>query len=187
MHLKMKNFIIAFVTSALFVLATMAHPEPSRAETKKLANKSKSESTSGRTNPSSCTCSCGKECDGACGGNYSGCTPSEGLACIADCCESAPDERNCGGEPGPATLRAVKGRHPGEVDLMWAPVKGAGKYVIERSVQSTLASWVRATVATKTSTTITRLKSGTTYSFRVAALVSKVQSDWSNTATEAAP
>jgi hypothetical protein len=183
----MKNFIIAFIATALFLLTTIAHPEPSRAQTKKLANNAKSESTSGRTILSSCTCSCGKECNGSCIGSYTGCTPSEGLACLADCCESAPNQQDCGGEFGPATLRAIKGRHPGEVDLIWAPVTGAEKYVIERSVRSTPATWVRATVSTKTAATIPGLKSGTAYSFRVAAVMSTGQSDWSNTVTEAAP
>jgi hypothetical protein len=36
--------------------------------------------------PFSCTCSCGKSCDGSCTSHYSGCSASDGLDCVASCC-----------------------------------------------------------------------------------------------------
>ena len=88
----------------------------------------------------------------------------------------------------PSALTAAVGDHDGEIDLSWDAVRGARSYVVERSPDPpTETSWVHATVATRSRTTIEDLTSGTRYWFRVAAITATGQSGWSNPAMKIAP
>ena len=91
--------------------------------------------------------------------------------------------------PGlPPALSATAGDHDGEIDLAWDTVEQAKSYVIEQSADPpTATSWAHAGVATKSSTTISGLTSGTRYWFRVAAVGTAGQSGWSDPTMKIAP
>ena len=86
----MKNFIIAFVTIALFGFTTMAQNGILTGKTYTIANPAISKSLPAEPAPFSCSCACGKDCEGGCSGPYWGCSSSEAFTCIVDCCDSAP-------------------------------------------------------------------------------------------------
>jgi hypothetical protein len=88
----------------------------------------------------------------------------------------------------PANLSATAGDRDGEIDLSWEAVSGAKSYVIEQSVDPvTDTSWGHVSVSTRSSQTISDLKSGTRYWFRVAAVNGIGNSGWSDPATKIAP
>jgi len=61
--------------------------------------------------------------------------------------------------------------------LWWKPVGNAKSYVIESSTDpATITSWEHAGIATSATKTITNLKSGTRFWFRVAAVAAAGQS-----------
>ena len=72
--------------------------------------------------------------------------------------------------------------------MWWKPVGNAKSYVIESSTDpATITSWEHAGIATSATKTITNLKSGTRFWFRVAAVAAAGQSGWSEHATKVAP
>lgn len=82
--------------------------------------------------------------------------------------------------PPPALLTAVIGNLNGEIDLDWKPVRGATTYIIQSSSRIIKnPSWKYVDVVTKSRHTVTNLKHGKTYWFRVAAVGSKGQGTWS--------
>ena len=88
----------------------------------------------------------------------------------------------------PQALSAAAGDHDGELLLWWKPVANAKSYVIESSTDpATVTSWEHAGIATSATKTITNLKSGTRFWFRVAAVAAAGQSGWSEHATKVAP
>lgn len=88
----------------------------------------------------------------------------------------------------PQALSAAAGDRDGELLLWWKPVPNARSYVIESSTDpATTTSWEHAGIATSSSKTITNLKSGTRFWFRVAAVAAAGQSGWSEHATKVAP
>lgn len=64
----------------------------------------------------------------------------------------------------PQAVNAATGDHDGEIFLSWKPLANAKSYVIE---SSTDPSWEHAGVATSARKTISNLKSGTCFWFRV--------------------
>lgn len=90
--------------------------------------------------------------------------------------------------PAPTDLDATEGDHNGELDLHWAPVRGAKSYLIEKSADPpTATSWAVAQVSTKSSATVTGLTSGSKVWFRVAAVGAAGNSGWSQPAVKVAP
>lgn len=88
----------------------------------------------------------------------------------------------------PQAVSAAAGDHDGELLLWWKPVPKAKSYVIESSTDpATATSWEHAGIATSASKTITGLKSGTRFWFRVAAVGAGGQSGWSEHATKVVP
>jgi len=88
----------------------------------------------------------------------------------------------------PLGLTATTGDLEGEIDLVWEPVRGANAYIIQVSRHAGKPSgWIQEDVVTRSSHTISKLKSGTTYSFRIAAAGSKGQSSWSEPVSKKAP
>jgi len=90
----MKTLLIALVIVVSFGLTTMAQKQVPSRNASTIAFVVSSESIPVRLSPFSCTCSCGKNCSGACSGHYSNCNALEALDCIAGCCADTPD-------PGP--------------------------------------------------------------------------------------
>ena len=95
--IPVKNLVIALLTVGLLGLITMAHRPLPMGNVASIATLAANESSAGLP-PFSCTCSCGKNCDGSCASHYVGCNASEAMDCIANCCDSAPtpDPRECG-------------------------------------------------------------------------------------------
>jgi hypothetical protein len=89
--------------------------------------------------------------------------------------------------PAPIDFLATMGDVPGEIDLMWSPVKGAKTYVVEYSVQGMPRAWVTGPLVTKSKATITGLISGQTYVFRVRAVGAAGEGPWSDESVKMAP
>jgi len=81
-------------------------------------------------------------------------------------------------QPIPAV--PVTGDSCREINLKWEPVRGARTYVIQKGTNSNKpAKWMNEDVVTRSSYTVTKLKSGRVYWFRVAAVGSWGQGPWS--------
>lgn len=89
--------------------------------------------------------------------------------------------------PVPADLGITMGDHSGEIDLHWTPSKGAKSYIIECAPYDTPRVWQQVKIATRSSYTVTGLTPGATYAFRVKAIGSAGDSDWSDEAIKMAP
>ena len=88
----------------------------------------------------------------------------------------------------PQALAAMAGDYDGQIDLSWDTMDGVRSYVIQQSGDPvTATSWSHGGVSTKSSFTAANLNSGTRYWFRVAAVNSNGQSNWSDPATKIAP
>ncbi len=86
------------------------------------------------------------------------------------------------------SLTATSGDDEGEIDLVWEPVKTADVYLIQKSKGSQKpAKWRYEDIVTESSYTVSKLKSGYKYWFRVAAVCSKTRGQWSNPACKKAP
>src|ERR1700686_265063 len=94
----MKNVVMAFLTVALLGLTTVAQKQFGSGNLYTSANSAVNKPLTARL-PPSCTCSCGKNCDGSSSVHYSGCSFEDGLNCVFDCCDAAPDPTpgECGG------------------------------------------------------------------------------------------
>ena len=85
-------------------------------------------------------------------------------------------------------LTATSGDDEGEIDLVWEPLKTADVYLIQKSTGSLKPTkWRIEDIITKSSYTVSKLKSGYKYWFRVAAVCSKTRGQWSNPACKKAP
>lgn len=83
----------------------------------------------------------------------------------------------------PENLTVENDKTSGAINLKWDSVKGKSSYLIEYSQDVTKDdAWGFAGVSTSTKFTKDKLKPGTKYSFRVAAVGAAGQSAWSNEA-----
>lgn len=91
-------------------------------------------------------------------------------------------------EPGPQLLTATSGDNDGEIDLVWEPVKKAHTYVVQKCRDSKgHHRWENEDIVAKSSYTVSNLKSGLKYLFRVAAVGQKGQGSWSDPVQKKAP
>ena len=82
--------------------------------------------------------------------------------------------------PGPMVLTSVAAPK-------LAPSKGAKSYIIECAPYNTPRVWQQVKITTRSSFTVTGLTPGATYVFRVKAIGSAGESDWSDEAVKMAP
>lgn len=88
----------------------------------------------------------------------------------------------------PKILSATSSDMQGEIDLVWEPVKGAKSYVIQRRTMLKKRNhWKQEDIVTRPNCTVSKLKSGLEYGFRIAAVGSKGQSQWSRVVHKKAP
>lgn len=86
------------------------------------------------------------------------------------------------------TLAAASGDMDGEINLLWEPVSWARSYVIQKSMDTKSPSrWIQEDIITKSSYTVSKLKSGKKYWFRAAAIGSNGQGPWSEPVQKKAP
>lgn len=84
--------------------------------------------------------------------------------------------------------KAASGDIEGEIELAWEPVKGAITYVIQKRFEKGRnAEWEQVDIVHRSSCTISKLKSGKEYKFRVAAVKAKGQGPWSGPVNKKAP
>lgn len=90
--------------------------------------------------------------------------------------------------PCPSFLTATSGDTAGEIDLVWEPVEKAYTYVVQKCKDSKgPVKWKNEDIVTKSSYTVSKLKSSQKYRFRVAAVGSKGQGPWSTPVQKKAP
>ena len=88
--MSMRKVMIVFATIVLLTLTTFAEKPNYAAKMRAMASVALSESLPISPTPDSCTCSCGKDCDGSCTAHVEGCGLGDGIRCIIDCCSRAP-------------------------------------------------------------------------------------------------
>lgn len=97
------------------------------------------------------------------------------------------DDRTPIGElPPPANLSATYGDHPGEVDLLWDPVKGTRTYDVEYRLHDGPSEWARFASVSPSRATVTGLEPGAEYAFRVRAVGAAGPGPWSDEAVKRA-
>lgn len=90
--------------------------------------------------------------------------------------------------PSPLFLTATSGDSEGEIDLVWEPVTEADIYIIQKSSGSLKpTNWRDEDIITKSSYTVSNLKTGHKYWFRVAAVGSETRGHWSSPVWKKAP
>jgi hypothetical protein len=96
----MKKLVVFFATIVLLSLTTSAENHYYGVKMQAMTNVALSKSIPASPTPDPCTCSCGKNCNGSCTANVSGCGLVDGLRCIYDCCQQAPNpgKAECGGD-----------------------------------------------------------------------------------------
>lgn len=83
------------------------------------------------------------------------------------------------------SLHAASGDKPGEIELLWQPVKNARSYVLQISYGiSEKKNWKHADIVTRSKYTAAGLKSGRYYSFRIAPITENGQQEWSEFVTQ---
>lgn len=87
----------------------------------------------------------------------------------------------------PVGLLTRTGRHDGQIDLTWSPVRGAKSYIIQHSASVTPRVWVQKTVLSRSRHSVTDCTPGETCVFRVAAVGAAGQGPWSDESTKRAP
>lgn len=88
----------------------------------------------------------------------------------------------------PQLLNATSGDTNGEIDLTWEPVTGAFTYVVQKCHYAKKpVRWTHIDIVAKSSFTVTKLKTGHKYWFRVAAVGRKGQGQWSCPVQKKAP
>ncbi len=88
----------------------------------------------------------------------------------------------------PDSVSATSGDSGGEIHLAWEPVRGAKSYIVQRSIKSSEPGrWIQEDIITKSSYTVSKLKSGQKYWFRVACVSSSGQGPWSEPVLKKAP
>ena len=86
---------------------------------------------------------------------------------------------------GPEYLSAARGDTIGEINLHWDPVEGAKYYIIQAS--SGKNKWKEIDIISRSIYTASHLKSGKEYSFRIAAVSSGGQGEWSKEVAKKSP
>jgi hypothetical protein len=89
--------------------------------------------------------------------------------------------------PAPSNLRATMGDKPGEIDLVWDAIYGAGSYIVECREYSPSTGWSQVKLLRQSKHTVAGLTSGKTYAFRVCVLGPKGEGPWSDEAVKMAP
>ncbi len=79
--------------------------------------------------------------------------------------------------PGP--LYATSGSMPGEIFLQWDSISSASKYIVQVSKVNS-AKWKQVDIIKDPLYCVTGLKTGCTYSFRVAAVYPEGTGAWSS-------
>jgi hypothetical protein len=88
----------------------------------------------------------------------------------------------------PMFLTATSGDTEGEIDLVWEPVPKAHTYIIQKCGDvNKPVKWVHEDIVTKSSYTVTKLKSKHIFWFRVASVGPEGQSSWSEPIKKKAP
>jgi len=87
----------------------------------------------------------------------------------------------------PKLFAASEGDLIGEIDLQWDPIAEARFYIIQVSVYSGNPDWVQFDIITKSSYTLSGLKSKKRYCFRVCAVNSNGKGPWSEIICKVAP
>ena len=76
----------------------------------------------------------------------------------------------------------------GEIILLWEPVAGANTYVVQMCRGANEPKhWIQEDIVSSTCHTVSKLKKGVTYWFRVAAVNSGGQGCWSKLVQKIAP
>jgi hypothetical protein len=85
-------------------------------------------------------------------------------------------------------LNAAQSNTKGEIELIWEPGKNAGNYIIQKATGNIKpGNWKYEDIIDKTKYTITQLKSGKIYWFRVAAVKGKSKNLWCRPVKKKAP
>ncbi len=88
----------------------------------------------------------------------------------------------------PLSLTATSGDTEGEIDLVWEPVEKAHTYVVQKCKDSKgPVKWMNEDIVTKSSYTVSKLKSSRKYWFRVAAVGCNGQGPWSEPVQKKVP
>ena len=88
----------------------------------------------------------------------------------------------------PLLLTATSGDLNGEIDLSWEPVRNVNTYVVQKSLSAGKPlKWKYEDVITKSSYTVSNLRSKHSYWFRVAAITSEGRTIWSTPVKKKAP
>jgi hypothetical protein len=87
----------------------------------------------------------------------------------------------------PEALEARTGASAGEIVLRWTPVADAMSYVTQVRLNPELSAWHLAGGSSKAKTSVKKLTSGQKYFFRVAAIGTAGQGNWSAEASSFAP
>jgi hypothetical protein len=92
----MKNLMVVAAAIILLSLPTFAERPYDSGNT--ISNNGLSELLLISPTLFSCTCSCGKNCDGSCSASFEGCGLGDGFSCILNCCRAAPNpgSEECG-------------------------------------------------------------------------------------------
>jgi len=84
-------------------------------------------------------------------------------------------------------LHAAPGQNPGEIELLWQPLKDTSSYIVQVNMFiRSENTWKHTDIVSRTRYTATGLKSGKKYSFRVAPVTTSGRQEWSLPVTEAA-
>ena len=90
--------------------------------------------------------------------------------------------------PAPVDFLATMGDEPGEMDLVWAAIKGRRVYDVEYRLNVEGATWTRVDPSpTKSKMTVTGLQSGKEYVFRVRAVGTAGAGPWNDVNIKMAP
>lgn len=89
----MKILLILFATIVLLGLTTSANNYYYGAKKATMAKITSSEAAPVNPSLAPCTCSCGKNRNGSCTAHVANCGLVDGIQCIYDCCQRAPNPR----------------------------------------------------------------------------------------------
>jgi hypothetical protein len=87
----------------------------------------------------------------------------------------------------PRSLSAALSGIDGEINLQWDSVTNANGYIVEYSRESETLRWEQADFVPAPQCTITGLKKNESYCFRVSAMNSSRQGEWSGIAKKRIP
>lgn len=89
-----------------------------------------------------------------------------------------PHKMNLTGAP--EQFSVTQGDNSGEVDLQWDPLPGANSYILQICLHNVKHDdWIKIDIITKSSYTVSGLKAGRKYYFRISAVNSSGEGPWS--------